>query len=106
MICLDDASREVAEFIDACNWQSWIRLQRDGVLAVPQREPIDRPDLAGNVDLLGFSYYSALAVHSAKVDGAPPDRRAALAARLRASTPTACVWCSIDCTPSSPARRS
>ncbi len=38
-------------------WNPGIHLFRDGVLKVPGRDPIERPDLAGAFDLLGFSYY-------------------------------------------------
>lgn len=64
VVALDDEprTRELAAFIDACNWQSWLGLQREGVLGVPGRAPIERPDLAGNVDLLGFSFYFTIAV--------------------------------------------
>jgi beta-glucosidase len=53
--------------LQAVNWSSGIRLFRDGVLQVPGREPIDRPDLAGCFDLLGFSYYATIGVAEGKV---------------------------------------
>jgi beta-glucosidase len=71
----DDASRDTADFIDACNWRSWLGLQRSGVLELPGRAPIERPDLAGNVDLVGFSFYFTLGVRDGHIvpypDGAP-----------------------------------
>jgi beta-glucosidase len=60
IVALDEASAAVADFIDAGMWRSWIGLQRDGVLAVPGRAPVARPDLAGWADLIGFSYYFTL----------------------------------------------
>ena len=41
-------------------------LFRDGVLRVPGREPIERPDLAGCFDLVGFSFYSTFGVPRAE----------------------------------------
>jgi beta-glucosidase len=43
-------------------WRPAIGLYRDGVLRVAGRDPVDRPDLAGAFDLIGFSYYSAMGV--------------------------------------------
>jgi beta-glucosidase len=75
IVRLDDASRDTADFVDACNWRSWLGLQRSGVLEIPGRAPIERPDLAGNVDLIGFSYYFTLGVRDGSIvpypDGAP-----------------------------------
>ncbi len=67
IVALDEASAPVADFIDAGMWRSWLGLQRDGVLALPGRAPITRPDLAGNADLIGFSYYFTLGLR----DGTP-----------------------------------
>ncbi|RDJ93702.1 hypothetical protein B4Q13_20145, partial [Lacticaseibacillus rhamnosus] len=39
-------------------WEPWLGLFRDGVLRVPGRHPIERADLAGSFDMIGFSYYS------------------------------------------------
>ena len=49
------------------NWDTGLGLFRDGVLRVPGREPVERPDLAGSFDLIGFSYYAAIGVR----DGQP-----------------------------------
>src|SRR5207249_10466463 len=43
-------------------WDTWIGLERDGVLRVRRRAPIERADLAEAFDLIGFSYYSAMGV--------------------------------------------
>jgi len=54
-------------------WAPGIGLFRDGVLRVPGRDPIDRPDLAGSFDLLGFSYYAAMGVSHGRLAIHPPD---------------------------------
>jgi beta-glucosidase len=40
------------------NWETWLGLVRDGVLRVHGRDPVERPDLAGCFDLIGFSFYA------------------------------------------------
>jgi beta-glucosidase len=69
----DPATMELAGSLDDYYWQPWIGLFRDGVLTVPHRDPIERPDLAGSVDLVGFSYYAAMGVREGKLDIHPPD---------------------------------
>lgn len=59
--------------LQAVNWNSGIGLFRDGVLQVPGRERIDRPDLAGCFDLLGFSYYTTIGVEDGKMVPYPVD---------------------------------
>lgn len=39
-------------------WAPGLGLFCDGVLQVPGREPVERPDLAGAFDLIGFSFYA------------------------------------------------
>ena len=58
---LDDDPASVAEVERTYDrlWRPGIELQRDGVLRVPGREPIERPDLVGAYDLYGFSYYAS-----------------------------------------------
>jgi beta-glucosidase len=56
-------------------WAPGIGLFRDGVLRVPDREPIERPDLAGAFDLIGFSYYAAFGVAEGRPALHPPDSR-------------------------------
>jgi beta-glucosidase len=59
----------------AANWDPGLGLFRDGVLAVPHAPVVERPDLAGCFDLVGFSYYAAVGVaHGRAVihpEGAP-----------------------------------
>ena len=43
------------------------------MLTVPHRDPIERPDLAGSVDLVGFSYYAAMGVQDGRLAIHPPD---------------------------------
>ncbi len=54
-------------------WEPGIGLFRDGVLRVPGRTPVDRPDLAGSVDMIGFSYYAAMGVRHGRLAIHPPD---------------------------------
>jgi beta-glucosidase len=44
------------------------------VLRIPGREPIERPDLAGSFDLIGFSYYATLGVRAGRVVPYPTDK--------------------------------
>ena len=64
-------------------------LFRDGVLRVPGREPVERPDLAGAFDLIGFSYYSAMGVrdgpHRRRIRPTRRSRRSATASGPTAS---------------------
>ena len=64
---------DLARSLDEYYWQPWIGLFRDGVLTVPHRDPIERPDLAGSVDLIGFSYYAAMGVQGGDLAIHPPD---------------------------------
>ena len=54
-------------------WAPWIGLFRDGVLQVPGRDPVERPDLVGFVDMIGFSYYGTMGVREGKLNIHPPD---------------------------------
>jgi beta-glucosidase len=69
----DPATAGLVERIDAAHWASWIGLFRDGVLRVPGRPAVERADLAGSFDLVGFSYYSALGVEAGRITVHPPD---------------------------------
>ncbi|HVX19673.1 MAG TPA: family 1 glycosylhydrolase [Acidimicrobiales bacterium] len=53
------------ELIDDAMWGCWTGALRDGVLAVPGQPPVDVPDYRDAFDLIGFSYYAAIAVDSA-----------------------------------------
>ena len=48
-------------------WEPWLGLFRDGVLRVPGRHPIERADLAGSFDMIGFSYYSNAGVADGRI---------------------------------------
>jgi beta-glucosidase len=65
----------VTDRYDAVNWSAGLDLFRDGVLRIPQRDPVERPDLAGSFDMIGFSFYSTIGVRGGQVvpypDGAP-----------------------------------
>jgi beta-glucosidase len=68
----EPATAAAAARHDGWFWQPWIGLVRDGVLRVPHREPVERPDLAGCFDLIGFSYYAALGIASGQPTIQPP----------------------------------
>jgi beta-glucosidase len=74
----DDAAETtaMAQLLEAHLWRPCIELFRDGVLRIDTRAPVERPDLAGTFDLLGFSYYSAMGVANGRMTlhppGAPP----------------------------------
>lgn len=50
--------------VDDVYWGSWIRAQREGVLQLPGRPPIEDESFVDAFDLVGFSYYAAHAVHA------------------------------------------
>jgi beta-glucosidase len=60
------ATQALVDRLYATNWDTGLGLFRDGVLRVPRRDPVERPDLAGAYDLIGFSYYSAMGVRDGK----------------------------------------
>jgi beta-glucosidase len=62
-----EATQRTIRRIYEINWDTGLGLFRDGVLRVPGREPVERPDLAGSFDLLGFSYYSAIGVRNGQM---------------------------------------
>ncbi len=61
-----------AERLHARFWAPGLGLFRDGVLRVPRRDPVERPDLAGAFDLIGFSYYAAMGVAAGSLAVHPP----------------------------------
>ncbi len=69
----EPASRRLADRIHEVNWATWIGLFREGILRVPRRDPIERPDLAHAFDLIGFSYYSAIGVRDGRIVPQPVD---------------------------------
>jgi beta-glucosidase len=74
-VALDERPETAATVaaLRAVNWDAGIGLFRDGVLRVPGRRPVERPDLAGCFDLLGFSYYATVGVAEGRVVPYPPD---------------------------------
>jgi beta-glucosidase len=71
----DPASASRAERIDAALWRPGLGLFRDGVLRVPHRDPVERADLAGAFDMVGFSYYATLGVARGRGTVHPPGAR-------------------------------
>jgi beta-glucosidase len=69
----DPATATMAQALFDYYWAPWVGLFRDGVLRVPGRDPIDRPDLAGFVDMIGFSYYGTMGVRGGRLNIHPPD---------------------------------
>jgi beta-glucosidase len=53
-------------------WAPGLGLFRDGVLETPGRPPLERPDLAGSFDMVGFSYYAAMGIREGKLAVHPP----------------------------------
>lgn len=53
---------EAARVVDDVVWGIACRLERDGVLAIPGSDPLEMRDPSRREDLVGFSYYSGLAV--------------------------------------------
>jgi beta-glucosidase len=74
-VALDDRPETISKVssLRETNWDAGIGLFRDGVLRVPGRLPVLRPDLAGSFDLLGFSYYGTLGVAAGRVVPYPTD---------------------------------
>jgi beta-glucosidase len=66
---LDDepATLEFAERFYNANWNAGIGLFRDGVLRFANCQAIDRSDLQGSFDLIGFSYYCAHGVRNGHI---------------------------------------
>jgi beta-glucosidase len=72
---LDDEpeTAAMAANLRAANWDAGLGLFRDGVLRLPGRPPVIRPDLAGSFDLLGFSYYATIGVAGGHMVPYPPE---------------------------------
>ncbi|HEY5336072.1 MAG TPA: family 1 glycosylhydrolase [Mycobacteriales bacterium] len=66
---LDDLpeTATVLRRVRANNWDAWLGLARDGVLQIPGRDPVERPDLVRPFDLVGFSYYATVGVAQGRV---------------------------------------
>jgi len=69
----DPQSARRADQLHGALWSPGLGLFRDGALRVPGRPPVERPDLAGAFDLLGFSYYAAMGVAGGRIAVHPPD---------------------------------
>ena len=69
----DDATLLRISRIKEANWHPGIGLFRDGVLRIPRRAPVERPDLAESYDLIGFSYYAAMGIKSGQIVVHPPE---------------------------------
>jgi beta-glucosidase len=72
---LDDApaTTRLAGLLNDLNWRAGLELFRDGVLRVPGLDPVERPDLVGSFDLIGFSFYSTMGVRQGDRVPYPPD---------------------------------
>jgi beta-glucosidase len=77
LVAQDDEPATAAriERIRKSSWSPGLELFRDGVLRVPGRAPVERPDLRHCFDLIGFSYYAALGVRAGQLAIQPPDAK-------------------------------
>jgi len=75
IVALDDSEATVrlAQRVYDALWAPGIELFRDGMLRIHRRDLIERPDLAGAFDLIGFSYYSAMGVADGRIVNHPAD---------------------------------
>jgi beta-glucosidase len=69
----DPASATLAQRLFDTYWAPGLGLFRDGVLEVRGRDVVERPDLAGAFDMIGFSYYAAMGVSAGQLSIHPPD---------------------------------
>lgn len=67
------ATQQLAARTYDLHWRTGLELFRDGVLRVPGRAPVERPDLAGAFDLVGFSYYATMGVRDGAIVPYPDD---------------------------------
>lgn len=76
IVSLDEleSTRRFVDFFYDSNWSAGLGLFRDGVLRAVGQAPLERPDLAGAFDLIGFSYYCAFGVRDGKLVPYPPER--------------------------------
>jgi beta-glucosidase len=75
IVCQDDdpSTLALAGALFDYHGAPWVGLFRDGVLRVPGRDPLERPDLAGFADMIGFSYYATMGVAGGRLSRHPPD---------------------------------
>jgi beta-glucosidase len=69
----DPTTARLVDRIHEVNWRTGLELFREGTLRVRGRDPVERPDLAGSFDLIGFSYYSTIGVAEGRMTIHPPD---------------------------------
>jgi beta-glucosidase len=62
IVPLDPGADRVVKRREEVLWRPWLDATREGILRVPRREPIERPEFTEAFDLIGFSYYSAAGV--------------------------------------------
>jgi beta-glucosidase len=67
-----ELSASYAKMLDDRFWTPGLGLFTDGVLRVRGRDPVERLDLAGSFDVIGFSYYAAMGVANGAVTLHPP----------------------------------
>jgi beta-glucosidase len=74
-VALDEAPETAAKAaqLRAVNWEAGLGLFRQGILRIPGREPIERLDLAGSFDLIGFSFYATIGVAAGRIVPYPTD---------------------------------
>ncbi|CAN5661832.1 glycoside hydrolase family 1 protein [soil metagenome] len=69
----DPATLSLAELMLDMHWKAGLELYRDGVLRIPGRDPVERPDLAGSFDLIGFSFYTTMGIAEGQMVPYPAD---------------------------------
>jgi beta-glucosidase len=69
----DPASAAAVEAYHDGLWAPGLGLYRDGVLRIPGRAPLERPELAEAFDLIGFSYYATIGFRAGRPARQPPD---------------------------------
>ena len=69
----DPRSASLVDHLYATLWAPGLGLFRNGVLRVPGRTAVERPDLAGAFDMIGFSYYATLGAIAGAPAIHPPD---------------------------------
>jgi beta-glucosidase len=74
-VALDEAPETAAKVaqLRAINWEAGLGLFRDGLLRIPGRQPVERLDLAGSFDLIGFSFYASIGVAAGRIVPYPTD---------------------------------
>ena len=68
----DEATTRLVGMLYDGLWDQGLGLFRDGTIKVGERDRVDRPDLAGSFDMIGFSYYSTIGVRAGAMVSHPP----------------------------------